>query len=249
LSCPFCAARVFFDTAHAVLHRIVEPRLDAAGAAAALRRWLKDREVVGRIAPSSCDLVFFPLWQVSSTGRTRIVPAAGALFDGLERIEVPAGDQKAFAPSRATDARGHPARVVDATVPLEAALARASARGLDLGTPGRLLQNTGRAKRVADASARLIHVPLFIVNYSLHGVAYRAAVDATSGHIYPITAPRSSEGRLDVVFGGLLASGLAANLIAFSFLKAAPLLSAILLATVSGGVYLLGMKLARWMES
>jgi DNA-directed RNA polymerase subunit RPC12/RpoP len=233
LSCPFCATRIFIDASHAVLHFMVEPRLDAVRATEALGRWLRDREVVGSIVPSASELVFFPMWQVTSRGSTRIVAAAGALFEGLEKIQIPAGDQKVFSAERARGVKGEAARVVEAAVPLESALARAVAR--DAGPD--------------PAGARLVHVPLFLLDYSFYGMPYRAAVDAASGQIYPITAPRSSESRIDVAFAGLLAAGLAANLIALLLFKTAPVASIALLAGCSWGLYAIGMRLARWMES
>lgn len=252
LSCPFCGTRIFLDASHAVLHFIVEPRLDAVKSAEALGRWLRSREVVGRIVPSSSELVFFPLWQVTARGAAQIVPGAGALFEGLERIQIPAGDQKVFQAARAKGTRGEAARVVEATVPLEAALARAAARGSGLGASkaGAAASEAVRdPKLLADAEARLVHIPLFIINYSFLGVPYRAAIDASSGQVYPITAPRSSESRIDAAFAGLLGAGLILNLIALFLFRSAPVLSLALLAGCSLGLYAMGMRLARWMES
>ncbi|MBI3451071.1 MAG: zinc ribbon domain-containing protein [Acidobacteria bacterium] len=230
LSCPFCGTRIFLDPAGAVLHLIVEPRIDAAKALQALARWLKNREVVGPIVPVASEIVFFPLWEVTARGAVKIVPGAGAIFDGLDRIQIPPGDAKIFSAERAKGPHGETARIVEASVPLEAALARAAAQP-------------------ADAVTRLVHVPLVILSYTFFGAPYRAAVDASSGQIYPITVPRSAESRIDVAFAALLASGLVLNLIALFLLRAAPLLSLAILGVVSWGLYALGMKLAGWMES
>jgi len=230
LSCPFCGTRIYLDASHAVLHFIVEPRLDALKASESLSRWLRSREVVGRVGTSSSDLVFFPLWQVTSRGASRVVPGAGALYEGLEKIQIPAGDQKVFSPERAKGAKGEIARVVEATVPLESALARASAP-------------------LADVTVRLVHVPLYVLTYDYFGVPYRAAVDASSGQIYPITAPRSSEGRIDTGFAALLGAGFVLDILALTIFRSAPLLSLALLAGFSWALYAMGMRLARWMES
>src|SRR5206468_5168420 len=61
LDCSFCGTRIYVDTSHAVLHLVVEPRLDGARAAEALARWLRNREVVGPVVPCSSELVFFPM--------------------------------------------------------------------------------------------------------------------------------------------------------------------------------------------
>jgi len=228
LDCPFCGTRIYLDASHAVLHFIVEPRLDAARAGEALGRWLRSREVVGPLVPSSSELVFFPIWHLTARGTISVIPAAGALFAGLDKIEIPAGDQKIFSHEKVRGARGEAARLVEATVPLEAAISRVGG---------------------SDPSARLVHVPLHLVAYSFYGAVYRAAIDACSGQIYPVTAPRSSESVIDRKFAALLAAGLVLNLIALALFRGAPLFSLALLGGISAGLYAVGMNLARWMES
>ncbi len=250
LSCSFCGTRVFLDASRAVRHLIVEPRLDRAMAASSLARWLKSQEVVGQVVPSSSELVFFPLWQITTRGTARVIPAAGALYEGLERIPIPAGDQKVFAQDRVKGARGEPARLIEATVPLQAALARSAARASGLGESKIAAGPSDQgAAPPEDAEARLIHVPLHLLVYPYHGVEYRAAVDASEGKVYPVSAPRSAESRIDLAFAGLLGAGLVLNLAALSFFRGAPLVSLALLGAVTWGIYAVGMRLARWMES
>jgi hypothetical protein len=94
-----------------------------------------------------------------------------------------------------------------------------------------------------------VHVPLFVLTYDYFGVPYRAAVDASSGQVYPITAPRSSEGRIDTAFAAILGAGFVLDLLALGLFRSAPLLSLALLAGTSWGLYAMGIRLARWMES
>ena len=252
LSCSFCGSHVFLDAAGAVRHFLVEPSIDAGTATSALVRWLKSREVVGRIVPASSDLVFFPLWQVTMRGRTIAVPAAGALFEGLDRIDVPSGDQKVYALERVKGAHGEPARVIESSVPLAAALSRAAARTSDLSASKIALRGAADladSSLVPDHEARLVHVPLFIIQYPFHETTYTAAVSASSGDVYPVTAPRSSESRIDAAFAWLLAGGLALNLIALLFFGMAPLFSVALLGGIAWALYATGANLARRMES
>ncbi|HZE88063.1 MAG TPA: hypothetical protein VE404_00880, partial [Verrucomicrobiae bacterium] len=111
LSCPFCGTRIFLDAAGAVLHLLVEPRIDAAKAAQELARWLKNREIVGPIVPVASETVFFPLWEVTARGAVKIIPGSGAIFDGLNRIQIPPGDEKIFSAERAKGPHGEPARI------------------------------------------------------------------------------------------------------------------------------------------
>ena len=253
LSCSFCGSHVFLDSGRAVRHFILEPSLDPGMAASALSRWLKDREIVGGAAPSSSELVFFPLWEISAKGGTSVLPAAGALYEGLDRIVIPAGDLKVYAPERATGVRGGKARVVEATVPLVAALSRGAARVSGLTeskiAAGAATPPGGSAVQAPEAEARLLHVPLHLVTYGYRGSVYAAAVDACSGRIYPVTTPRSSESRIDGAFALLLGVGLVLNLVALSFLRRAPLFSIALLGVIAFGLYGMGLRIARWMES
>jgi hypothetical protein len=253
LSCNFCGARVFLDAARVVRHFIVEPRLDAGAAAASLARWLKGREVVGGVVPVSSALVFFPLWQVTIRGRVITIPAAGALYEGLDRLEVPAGDQKVFSAERAAGPRGEAAEVIEATVPLQAALARAAASASGLSASkiaaGGAAKDPVPAGAADGAEARLVHVPLHAIAYTYQEGAYRAAVDAASGQIHPVTAPRSSESRIDMAFAALLGGGLVLNLLALVLFRSAPLFAAALLGAIAWGLYAAGMRLARWSES
>jgi len=228
LNCAFCGTRIFLDASHAVRHFLIEPILDGGKASEAIGRWLKNREVVGTVTVRASELVFFPMWQITAGASDRLVPGAGALFAGLDKVEIPAGDRKLFSTERVRGPRGEAARCVEATVPLEAALKRLS---------------------VDDAPARLVHVPLHLVTYACHGVDYTAAVDACSAAIYPFTVPRSSEGSIDAKFAGLLGAGLVLNLAALSFFGMAPLFSLALLAGIAWGLYAFGVRLARWMES
>jgi hypothetical protein len=101
----------------------------------------------------------------------------------------------------------------------------------------------------AGAEVRLVHVPLHVIRYDYQGTTYAAAVEGSTGQVHPITAPRSSESRIDLAFAALLAAGLVLNLAALSLFRAAPAVSVVLLGAVSWGLYAAGTRLARWMES
>ena len=254
LPCGFCGAHLYLDDSAAVRHFLVDPALDRSSAAAALSRWLKDREVVGAPAPSSVVLVFLPFWQVRSRGRDSVVPASGALFEGIDRIEIPAGDQRVFSVERAKGPNGEEARLMEATVPLLAAAAR-----LRLDRRGSRSSFTGVGAEVSDRAmeaaaldgveARLVHVPLYLIAYLHQGGEYNAAVDACTGRIYPVTAPRSADSRIDLAFSLLLAAGLVLNLGALSLFRDYPPLSIFLLALIAWGFCSAGMRLSRWTES
>ena len=252
LSCPFCGAHLFLDAGGAVRHFIVQPRLDRAMAGAALVRWLKDREVVGAAGTVSSEMVFLPIWQLVIRGRTHLVPAAGTIYEGLDRLAIPAGDQRVFDAGIAKGPRGESARLIEAAVPLRAAAARvSSSRGRisssESGNPDE--ERTRGEQGLEGVEARLIHVPLHLLAYQHNGAGYHAAVEASAGRVYPVTVPRSAENRIDAALAALLAGGLVANLLALSLIRSVPLLSVALLGLVWWALYGFGMKLATWMES
>lgn len=239
LACSYCATRVFLDAAGAVRHFILDPVLDAPTAHSALSRWLRGREVTGAPLPMTAEIVFFPMWDLAGREGSVAVPGAGVIFEGLDRMAIPAGDLMVFAPDRVKGPRGEPARLIEASVPLEAARSRGAAR----------LRGLGESRIAAGIPARLIHVPLHFLTYAMHGGVYSAAVDACSGEVHPITAPRSAESRIDLSFASILAAGLVLQVGALCLFTMAPIFSLALAGLISWGLYAAGMSLSRRLES
>jgi hypothetical protein len=121
-------------------------------------------------------LEYFPFWAFTVVGKEgeRVVlqPAAPSSLQGLQGIELPAGDTR---PMKEEITGEFP--VVDPEVPLETAREWL----------------TARHGEVSIRQTVLYHLPMFRIPYSWQGRTYQAAVDGVSGKVFPADFPAKAE--------------------------------------------------------
>jgi hypothetical protein len=210
ITCPYCSATVYIDKSRVVFHWSLAPTLDAAQAAAALRRWMsgnqtvKDLDQKARVISQAFQ--YFPLWYFRYGGNgapagapppgaaakapahatpelAAIEPAAATSVTELRKLNLPAGDLQHYDP--ALDAQSEPP-----TVPLEAAMEWLSAN-----------------RQVSSAVVRetsLVHIPVYYFKYIYKNQPYTAVVEAATGSVLANIYPAKAEAPY------LLAGGVAA---------------------------------------
>ncbi len=195
VACRFCGSRVYVDPGQAVRHCTLALAVQHAELPPRLDRWLRSREVVGRARKVATKLVYFPFWAFSTHGRIRVVPAAPLLALGSEHLHFPAGDLKAY-----HDELGDKARVVPATVLLDAVLARKAPR--------------------PDGAAMLLHVPFWDTRFEIGSGKHRVWIDAAQGQVIAFSLPVSSETWRDRLYSTVMALTYAVLLLGFVFIYA-----------------------------
>lgn len=220
VECPFCSTSLVVDGSATLFHEMMLPTVDAAGAAAHLRRFLGGRDTVAGLdreaRVEAPRLEYFPFWAftVATGGAERVIlePAAPSSLQGLQGLELPSGTTRPMTPGAAGEAP-----VIDPEVPAE------TARGW-------LESRFGESAAVRRTV--LYHLPVFRTPYSWRGRSYQAAVDAVSGKVFPADYPSKAEAPYVgvavlalVVFGveGLVISNLALKAVVY-LVSAVPIL-------------------------
>lgn len=208
LQCEYCDTALVVDGRGTLFREVLRPTFDAEDSEAHLRRFMAGTRTVAGLdtearirAPS---LVYFPFWgfQILEGGRERVVlqPAAPTSIQGLQGMEVPAGDSQPWRPE-ATE--GVP--VLEPEIPIDTARSW-------------LQQRFGE---VEERRAVLYHLPFFRQDYDYRGRSYHAAVDAVSGRVLTADYPAKSESPfLGVAALALVVFGLEGLLIANPIVKA-----------------------------
>jgi len=180
LTCPYCGATVYVDKAHVVFHWYLAPTLKEQEAGASLRRWMAGNQTVKDLDQKATMLgstfEYFPLWYFKhrqKSGREDILyePAAATSVSELRRLNLPAGDLRAYEPSMDSQARSP-------TVPLETALQWLAQRQLPEG-------------EVVEQA--MVHIPLFTFKYQYRANTYTAVVEAATGHVFANIFPAKAE--------------------------------------------------------
>jgi hypothetical protein len=121
-------------------------------------------------------LEYFPFWAftVAGKGGEKVVlqPAAPSSLQGLQGIELPAGDTRPMQPEITGEAP-----IVEPEVPVETAREWL----------------TARFGEVSIRQTVLYHLPMFRTPYSWQGRTYQAAVDGVSGKVFPADFPAKAE--------------------------------------------------------
>lgn len=188
--CPFCDAPLFVDRGGLVSHYSLPRLVDAAGAAAALRRWMAGNETVKDLDRKAevlaVEAVSFPMWMFRLQGRqgeTVVVePGAPTPIPQLADLEVPAGKLVPFRPEE-----GNVERTVS-TVPL------ATARGWLAQREQAARGAMPRLDQDAEVSeAALVELPLWRCRYRHAGAEYVTLVDGSTGAALAAVYPAKSE--------------------------------------------------------
>jgi hypothetical protein len=207
------------DGSATLIHEVMEPTVAHEQVAAHLRRFLGGTSTVADLDKKAQlgdpQLEYFPFWAftVDRQGGEEVVlqPAAPSSLQGLQGIELPAGDTR---PMR-QEITGE-ALVVEPEVPLETAREWL----------------TARYGEVNVRQTVLYHLPMFTTPYAWQGRTYQAAVDGVSGKVFPADFPAKAEAPFVgvaalalIVFGleGLIIQNLIVKLAAY-LVSAVPIL-------------------------
>jgi predicted RNA-binding Zn-ribbon protein involved in translation (DUF1610 family) len=180
LICPFCGAAVYVDKARVLFHWYLAPTLNEQDANGSLRRWMAGNQTVKdldqKASMQGSAFEYFPLWYFKhrqKSGREDILyePAAATSVSELRRLNLPAGDLRAYEPAMDSQAR-------PPTVPMETALQWLAQRQLPEGDV---------------VEQALVHVPLYTFKYQYKSSTYTAVVEAGTGHVFANIFPAKAE--------------------------------------------------------
>jgi len=170
LVCPFCNTSLFVELRGTVLHTIIRPTLDEKQAAESLTSHLIDREIQ-RPGQYGFRMIYLPFWQIEWPTRVQAVLADHPPELGMAEPELPSGSQ--------IPARGDEAESKRFTAPI-----------IQLDVALDLTRDQARSDEQYK-SARLVHAPFYIIEYSIGSHSFSAFVDAATGAVYPTSLPTS----------------------------------------------------------
>jgi hypothetical protein len=219
VDCPFCDTALVVDGSATIIHEVMTPTVPYEQVGAHLRRFLGGRSTVADLDRKASlgdpRLEYFPFWAFTIVGKggERVVlqPAAPSSLQGLQGLELPAGDTR---PMREEVTGETP--VVEPEVPVDTAREWLMAR----------------YGEVDVRQTVLYHLPMFRTPYSWQGRTYQAAVDGVSGKVFPADFPAKAEAPFVgvaalaiIIFGleGLLIQNLIFKAVAFA-ISAVPIL-------------------------
>jgi len=219
LECPFCDTALVVDGSATLIHEVMAPTVPHGQVPAHLRRFLGGTSTVADLDKKARlgdpRLEYFPFWAFTVVGKggERVVlqPAAPSSLQGLQGIELPAGETR---PMKEEITGETP--VVEPEVPIETAREWL----------------TARHGEVEVRQTVLYHLPMYRTPYSWQGRTYQAAVDGVSGKVFPADFPAKAEAPFVgvaalaiIVFGleGLLIQNLIFKLTAYA-VSAVPIL-------------------------
>jgi len=218
--CPFCSTALVLDGSTTLFHEMVLPTIGVDEVPSHLRRFLGGRSTVADLDKKARveqpTLEYFPFWAftiATAKGESVVLePAAPSSLQGLQGIEVPAGATRPIS----TDF-GAGRAVVEPEVPADTA---------------REWLKAGHGEDVVVRRTVLYHLPLFRTPYTYQGRTYSAAVDATTGKVFPADFPAKAESPYImvailalVIFGieGLIISNIALKILVF-LISAVPIM-------------------------
>jgi predicted RNA-binding Zn-ribbon protein involved in translation (DUF1610 family) len=180
LICPYCGAAVYVDKARVLFHWYLAPTLNEQDASGSLRRWMAGNQTVKdldqKASMQGSAFEYFPLWYFKhrqKSGREDILyePAAATSVSELRRLNLPAGDLRAYEPAMDSQAR-------PPTVPLETALQWLAQRQLP---DGEVVEQA------------IVHIPLYTFKYQYKASSYTAVVEAATGQVFANIFPAKAE--------------------------------------------------------
>lgn len=184
--CDFCGTTNAVDKSQAVLHYVVRDTLRETDAAAALRRWMggnatvKNLDAKAIIKPPTFQL--WPMWlvraQVKGAEKVILKPAAPVSVLEMTSMAIPASDLEPFLGN---------AHALEPTVPLNA-VKKWLAADQQI--------SEGMIKEIA-----LVHLPVYLFEYSFQGRPYTAVVEAAAGKVFADVYPSKQEVPYRVVGG------------------------------------------------
>ena len=180
LECPYCDTALVVEGSATLIHEVMAPTVAYEQVSAHLRRFLGGTSTVADLDKKARiedpRLEYFPFWAFTVIGKggEKVVlqPAAPSSLQGLQGIELPAGNTRPMQ----SDMTGE-TPVVEPEVPLETAREWLTARHGD----------------VSIRQTVLYHLPMFKTPYSWQGRTYQAAVDGVSGKVFPADFPAKAE--------------------------------------------------------
>jgi hypothetical protein len=185
VACGHCRASLFVDLGGLVRHLLLRPRIGAGEARGALERFLRAAEVDTVVAAPALRLEFHPWYVIPGDGGPSVVRGSSqAAFAAAPRRAAESGDAEAFDESVARTAE-----VVRPEISADEAVLQADG---------------GRAEGV-----RLLHVPVWRIDFQEGGRRFRAYVDAVEGDVSTLALPPASSRRMDGVATAWLAGAIA----------------------------------------
>ncbi len=220
LECPFCSTALVLDGSTTLFHEMVLPTISIGEVPSHLRRFLGGSSTVADLDRKAhveeARLEYFPFWAftIATAEGERVVlePAAPSSLQGLQGVEVPAGSTRPM-----TGEVGAGASVIEPEVPADTA---------------REWLKSGHGEDVVVRRTVLYHLPLFRTPYTYAGRTYTAAVDATTGKVFPADFPAKAESPYIlvavlalVIFGieGLIISNIALKILVY-LISAVPIM-------------------------
>lgn len=179
VKCRSCGAAVYIDRSQVVFHFVLEPTVDDAHARGLLARWMAGNDTVKdldrKAAVQSVSFSYFPLWyfkRAEAKGYSVMLePAAATSISELRKLQLPAGDLKAYESQ-------YEGRSIEPTVPLDAALEWVKQQGVP-------------RERVTESA--LVHVPLYTCKYLFNGQTYTTMIEAATGKVMANLFPAKAE--------------------------------------------------------
>jgi hypothetical protein len=178
--CEFCGASNAVDKSEVVLHFAARDTLRENDAASALRRWMGGNDTVKNLDKKASiersQFQMWPMWQIRATlqGEEKVFlkPAAAISVLDVAQMSIPASDLEPFDYEMSADA-------LDPTVPLNAVK--------------KWLAEDQQVAAGAIHETSLVHLPVYIFNYSFGGRGYTAVVDAATGKVFADRFPSKLE--------------------------------------------------------
>lgn len=176
--CDYCGATNAVDKSQAVLHYVVRDTLRETDAAAALRRWMGGNETVknldSKATIQSPAFQLWPLWLVRADvkGSEKVIlkPAAPVSVLDMTRVTIPASDLEPYQGSGSA---------LEPTVPLNAVK--------------KWLEADQKISSAMIKEMSLVHLPVYLFDYSFQGRTYTAVVEAAAGGVFADVFPSKQE--------------------------------------------------------
>jgi len=178
--CEFCGTANAVDKSQAVLHYVVRETVREPDAAAALRRWMGGNDTVKELDKKAtigqAAYQLWPMWLVRTEreGAEKVILKPGAAISVLElsQMTIPAADLEPFDYTLTAEA-------IEPTVPLNAVK--------------KWLAADQQIAAGAIKEISLVHLPVYVFDYSFQGRTYTAVVDAATGRVFADLYPSKQE--------------------------------------------------------
>ncbi|MBI2263763.1 MAG: hypothetical protein HYU64_01110 [Armatimonadetes bacterium] len=222
--CSFCGASLYFLIDQAVQHFWFRPTLKKHLVPGIIGKWLDEKELRNPFSVLKSEKFFFPMWflYLKDGGLLKELGAPTPFLE-LKDLPTPRGDMQAYRPE---DLDGE--TVIPPGIRLDSILDRRFGEQ----TAARLIK------------ARLCHIPVYHVVYSLGEQTFSAIVDAVQGEVIAGDSPKSPSKSKDKFYGYIMFGAMA--LFFFQGLLIPGFLNALFLGGISAGV--LALFLSDWLS-